>query len=196
MGVCPAYLGMSQRKSELGWLWLLRAAMLKIRDVDYCVQQVASHDYTTLRASFRRRRCKAVLMQSLNVEASNGFRRKQTAPAAMARSRTSVVGNAVRKMIGRRYPCEANRRCSSRPSTCGICTSLTTRKVRASSGDRKNSSEEGKLRAGQPSDRTSLSVAILAEASSSTIETISWSNNWSPTMNASRAAIAAARPAF
>lgn len=69
MGVCPAYLGMSQRKSELGWLWLLRAAMLKIRDVDYCVQQVASHDYTTLRASFRRRRCKAVLMQSLNVEA-------------------------------------------------------------------------------------------------------------------------------
>src|SRR5271166_6293786 len=52
MGVCPAYLGMSQRKSELGWLWLLRAAMLKIRGVDYCVQQVASHDYTTLRASF------------------------------------------------------------------------------------------------------------------------------------------------
>src|SRR6476660_9918833 len=99
MGVCPAYLGMSQRKSELGWLWLLRAAMLKIRDVDYCVQQVASH---ALRASFRRRRCKAVLMQSLNVEASNGFRRKQTAPAAMARSRTSVVGNAVMNMIGRR----------------------------------------------------------------------------------------------
>jgi hypothetical protein len=116
-------------------------------------------------------------MHSLKVEASNGFVKKQTAPAAMARVRVASSGNAVIKMIGMRRPCALNRRCNSRPSTRGICTSVTRHCVSSNCGDCRNSSQDANVRARQPRDRTSLSVATLAEASSSTIEMISKLDN-------------------
>jgi hypothetical protein len=72
------------------------------RGVDYPVQQVAPHDYTALRASFP---TASSLQGRVDAVAQcrgrpNGFARKQTAPAAMACSRTASCGNAVINMIG------------------------------------------------------------------------------------------------
>src|SRR5271154_3932572 len=87
----------------------------------------------------------AALTHLINVGASNGLDRKQTAPSRNACRRADSSGNAVTNMNGTLFPCLRRALCSSTPLMSGIRTSVNTHDDSFNWGDRKNSAADAKV---------------------------------------------------
>src|SRR5271168_4874012 len=112
----------------------------------------------------------AALTHLINVGASNGLDRKQTAPSRNACRRADSSGNAVTNMNGTSFPCLRRVLCSSTPLMSGIRTSVITHDDSFNCGDRKNSAADTKVQTAYPRALRRLSVAARMDASSSTTE--------------------------
>ena len=108
----------------------------------------------------------------VNDASSKGLLKKATAPAASARARTLSLGNAVRKMIGTRWPAFSIWPCSSRPFRPGICRSVIRQEIFPTLPDAKNCSADAKVKEAYPRASTRSAIASLTNESSSTIAII------------------------